>query len=104
MFTNHSYPIDLQEVPIAGDILLTTSPSSWGFHIVSQLFAVFFLYPDHPHGATISVLFCCFQVESELPGKIERLVRCEASSYQKLLMKRVEDNLGGIGAVKVRVV
>ncbi|CAM0913347.1 unnamed protein product [Alopecurus aequalis] len=44
------------------------------------------------------------KVESELPGKIERLVRCEASAYQKLLMKRVEDNLGGFGAVKVRAV
>ncbi|KAF7107901.1 hypothetical protein CFC21_108478 [Triticum aestivum] len=44
------------------------------------------------------------KVESELPGKIERLVRCEASAYQKLLMTRVEDNLGGIGAVKVRSV
>ncbi|KAM0917906.1 hypothetical protein ACQ4PT_009309 [Festuca glaucescens] len=44
------------------------------------------------------------EVESELPGKIERLVRCEASAYQKLLITRVEDNLGGIGAVKVRSV
>ncbi|KAF7094773.1 hypothetical protein CFC21_097055 [Triticum aestivum] len=44
------------------------------------------------------------KVESELPGKIERLVRCEPSAYQKLLMTRVEDNLGGIGAVKVRSV
>ncbi|KQK18704.1 chromatin structure-remodeling complex protein SYD isoform X2 [Brachypodium distachyon] len=44
------------------------------------------------------------KVESELPGKIERLVRCEASAYQKLLMTRVEKNLGGIGAVKVRSV
>nr|CAB3467703.1 unnamed protein product [Digitaria exilis] len=44
------------------------------------------------------------QVENELPEKIERLVRCEASAYQKLLMKRVEENLGGIGAVKVRSV
>ncbi|EMS62916.1 Transcription activator BRG1 [Triticum urartu] len=44
------------------------------------------------------------EVESELPGKIERLVRCEPSAYQKLLMTRVEDNLGGIGAVKVRSV
>ena len=41
------------------------------------------------------------QVENELPEKIERLVRCEASAYQKLLMTRVEENLGGIGAVKV---
>ncbi|CAN6201890.1 unnamed protein product [Urochloa humidicola] len=44
------------------------------------------------------------KVENELPEKIERLVRCEASAYQKLLMTRVEDNLGGIGAVKVRSV
>ncbi|ONK66213.1 uncharacterized protein A4U43_C06F5400 [Asparagus officinalis] len=29
------------------------------------------------------------KVENELPEKIERLVRCEASAYQKLLMKRV---------------
>lgn len=41
------------------------------------------------------------QVENELPEKIERLVRCEASAYQKLLMKRVEDNLGSIGNSKV---
>jgi hypothetical protein len=41
------------------------------------------------------------QVENELPEKIERLVRCEASAYQKLLMTRVEENLGAIGAVKV---
>ncbi|CAA6659858.1 unnamed protein product [Spirodela intermedia] len=40
-------------------------------------------------------------VENELPEKIERLVRCEASAYQKLLMKRVEDNLGSIGTSKV---
>ncbi|OEL37669.1 Chromatin structure-remodeling complex protein SYD, partial [Dichanthelium oligosanthes] len=44
------------------------------------------------------------KVENELPEKIERLVRCEASAYQKLLMTRVEENLGGIGAVKVRSV
>jgi len=44
------------------------------------------------------------QVENELPEKIERLVRCEASAYQKLLMTRVEENLGGIGAVKVHSV
>ncbi|TVU11814.1 hypothetical protein EJB05_45419 [Eragrostis curvula] len=44
------------------------------------------------------------KVENQLPGKTERLVRCEASAYQKLLMTRVEDNLGGIGAVKVRAV
>ncbi|KAH6812952.1 P-loop containing nucleoside triphosphate hydrolases superfamily protein [Perilla frutescens var. frutescens] len=41
------------------------------------------------------------KVENELPEKIERLVRCEASAYQKLLMKRVEDNLGAIGTSKV---
>lgn len=39
------------------------------------------------------------KVESELPEKIERLVRCEASAYQKLLMKRVEDNLGSLGSL-----
>ncbi|CAN6164379.1 unnamed protein product [Urochloa humidicola] len=44
------------------------------------------------------------KVENQLPEKIERLVRCEASAYQKLLMTRVEDNLGAIGAVKVRSV
>ncbi|XP_021304222.1 chromatin structure-remodeling complex protein SYD isoform X6 [Sorghum bicolor] len=44
------------------------------------------------------------KVENELPEKIERLVRCEPSAYQKLLMTRVEENLGGIGAVKVRSV
>lgn len=47
------------------------------------------------------VVFYYLQVENELPEKIERLVRCEASAYQKLLMTRVEDNLGAIGAVKV---
>lgn len=50
------------------------------------------------------VVFYHFQVENELPEKIERLVRCEASAYQKLLMTRVEENLGGIGAVKVHFV
>ncbi|URE08447.1 SNF2 family N-terminal domain [Musa troglodytarum] len=40
-------------------------------------------------------------VENELPEKIERLVRCEASAYQKLLMKRVEENLGSLGNYKV---
>ncbi|XP_043720018.1 chromatin structure-remodeling complex protein SYD-like isoform X3 [Telopea speciosissima] len=44
------------------------------------------------------------KVENELPEKIERLVRCEASAYQKLLMKRVEENLGSIGSVKGRSV
>ncbi|XP_043710846.1 chromatin structure-remodeling complex protein SYD-like isoform X2 [Telopea speciosissima] len=44
------------------------------------------------------------KVENELPEKIERLVRCEASAYQKLLMKRVEENLGSIGNSKVRSV
>ncbi|XP_059665229.1 chromatin structure-remodeling complex protein SYD [Cornus florida] len=44
------------------------------------------------------------KVENQLPEKIERLVRCEASAYQKLLMKRVEDNLGAIGASKARSV
>uniref|UniRef100_A0A0E0LA35 Chromatin structure-remodeling complex protein SYD n=1 Tax=Oryza punctata TaxID=4537 RepID=A0A0E0LA35_ORYPU len=41
------------------------------------------------------------EVENELPEKIERLVRCWPSAYQKLLIKRVEENLGGIGAVKI---
>ncbi|PKA57845.1 Chromatin structure-remodeling complex protein SYD [Apostasia shenzhenica] len=41
------------------------------------------------------------KVENELPEKIERLIRCEASAYQKLLMKRVEENLGSIGNVKI---
>ncbi|XP_004508316.1 uncharacterized protein [Cicer arietinum] len=44
------------------------------------------------------------KVENQLPSKIERLIRCEASSYQKLLMKRVEDNLGSIGNSKSRSV
>ncbi|CAI9761373.1 unnamed protein product [Fraxinus pennsylvanica] len=44
------------------------------------------------------------KVEHELPEKIERLVRCEASGYQKLLMKRVEENLGAIGTSKARSV
>ncbi|CAA0833462.1 Chromatin structure-remodeling complex protein SYD, partial [Striga hermonthica] len=44
------------------------------------------------------------KVENELPEKIERLIRCEASAYQKLLMKRVEDNLGAIGTSKARTV
>ncbi|ONK73177.1 uncharacterized protein A4U43_C04F28070 [Asparagus officinalis] len=44
------------------------------------------------------------KVENELPEKIERLVRCEASTYQKLLMKRVEENLGSIRNTKGRSV
>nr|GLL31664.1 chromatin structure-remodeling complex protein SYD isoform X2 [Ipomoea trifida] len=44
------------------------------------------------------------KVENQLPEKIERLIRCEASAYQKLLMKRVEENLGAIGTSKVRSV
>ncbi|KAK9288088.1 hypothetical protein L1049_016535 [Liquidambar formosana] len=44
------------------------------------------------------------KVENQLPEKIERLVRCEASAYQKLLMKRVEDNLGSLGSSKGRSV
>ncbi|XP_047321944.1 chromatin structure-remodeling complex protein SYD [Impatiens glandulifera] len=44
------------------------------------------------------------KVENELPEKIERLVRCEASSYQKLLMKRVDENLGAIGTSKARTI
>ncbi|XP_057538886.1 chromatin structure-remodeling complex protein SYD-like isoform X2 [Amaranthus tricolor] len=44
------------------------------------------------------------KVEHELPEKIERLIRCEASAYQKLLMKRVEENLGSLGMSKARAV
>ncbi|KAJ1395171.1 SNF2-related, N-terminal domain [Sesbania bispinosa] len=44
------------------------------------------------------------KVENQLPEKIERLIRCEASSYQKLLMKRVEENLGAMGTSKARSV
>ncbi|CAA2954335.1 chromatin structure-remodeling complex SYD [Olea europaea subsp. europaea] len=44
------------------------------------------------------------KVEHQLPEKIERLIRCEASGYQKLLMKRVEENLGVIGTSKARSV
>ncbi|XP_057546267.1 chromatin structure-remodeling complex protein SYD-like isoform X3 [Amaranthus tricolor] len=44
------------------------------------------------------------KVENQLPEKIERLVRCEASAYQKLLMKRVGENLGSLGMSKARTV
>ncbi|CAI9299634.1 unnamed protein product [Lactuca saligna] len=44
------------------------------------------------------------KVENELPEKIERLVRCESSAYQKILMQRVEDNMGAFGATKSRSV
>ncbi|XP_007035456.2 PREDICTED: chromatin structure-remodeling complex protein SYD isoform X1 [Theobroma cacao] len=44
------------------------------------------------------------KVENQLPEKIERLIRCEASAYQKLLMKRVEENLGAMGNSKARSV
>ncbi|XP_015874475.3 chromatin structure-remodeling complex protein SYD isoform X3 [Ziziphus jujuba] len=44
------------------------------------------------------------KVENQLPEKIERLIRCEASAYQKLLMKRVEENLGSIGSSRSRSV
>ncbi|CAN1149904.1 Chromatin structure-remodeling complex protein SYD [Linum perenne] len=44
------------------------------------------------------------KVENELPEKIERLIRCDSSAYQKLLMQRVEDNLGAIGNAKARSV
>ncbi|XP_048132070.1 chromatin structure-remodeling complex protein SYD isoform X3 [Rhodamnia argentea] len=44
------------------------------------------------------------KVENQLPEKIERLIRCEASAYQKLLMKRVEQNLGSLGNFKARAV
>ncbi|BBN10806.1 hypothetical protein Mp_5g06580 [Marchantia polymorpha subsp. ruderalis] len=40
------------------------------------------------------------KVENELPEKIERLVRCEASGYQKLLMKHVKEKLGSLGNAK----
>ncbi|KAL2642565.1 hypothetical protein R1flu_010152 [Riccia fluitans] len=40
------------------------------------------------------------KVENELPEKIERLVRCEASGYQKLLMKHVQEKLGSLGNAK----
>jgi SNF2 family DNA or RNA helicase len=42
------------------------------------------------------------KVENELPEKIERLVRCEASAYQKLLMKHVKEKLGSLGHAKGR--
>ncbi len=42
------------------------------------------------------------KVENELPEKIERLVRCEASAYQKLLMKHVKEKLGSLGHAKVQ--
>ncbi|KAI3795254.1 hypothetical protein L1987_37903 [Smallanthus sonchifolius] len=44
------------------------------------------------------------KVENQLPEKIERLVRCEASAYQKLLMQRVDDNLGAFGSSKAKAV
>ncbi|KAK9075578.1 hypothetical protein SSX86_003903 [Deinandra increscens subsp. villosa] len=44
------------------------------------------------------------KVENQLPEKIERLVRCEASAYQKLLMQRVDDSLGAFGSSKARAV
>ncbi|KAK4787237.1 hypothetical protein SAY86_011070 [Trapa natans] len=44
------------------------------------------------------------KVENELPEKIERLIRCEPSAYQTLLMKRVEENLGSLGTSKARSV
>ncbi|KAD4981711.1 hypothetical protein E3N88_18382 [Mikania micrantha] len=44
------------------------------------------------------------KVENQLPEKIERLVRCESSAYQKLLMRRVDDNLGAFGSSKARAV
>ena len=43
----------------------------------------------------------CFKVENELPEKIERLVRCEASGYQKLLMKHVKDKMKSLNHAKV---
>ncbi|KAJ7527479.1 hypothetical protein O6H91_16G056700 [Diphasiastrum complanatum] len=44
------------------------------------------------------------KVENELPEKIERLVRCESSAYQRLLMKRVHGKMGSIGQSKGRSV
>ncbi|KAJ7568362.1 hypothetical protein O6H91_01G029300 [Diphasiastrum complanatum] len=44
------------------------------------------------------------KVENELPEKIERLVRCESSAYQRLLMKRVKEKMGSIGHSKARSV
>ncbi|KAI3744867.1 hypothetical protein L1987_57963 [Smallanthus sonchifolius] len=44
------------------------------------------------------------KVENQLPEKIERLVRCEASAYQKILMQRVDDNLGAFGSSKAKAV
>lgn len=41
------------------------------------------------------------KVENELPEKIERLVRCEASGYQKLLMKHVKDKMKSLNHAKV---
>ncbi|GAQ90018.1 putative SNF2 family N-terminal domain containing protein [Klebsormidium nitens] len=34
------------------------------------------------------------KVADELPGKVERLIRCEASAYQKLLARQVTEKLG----------
>ncbi|KAK2965362.1 hypothetical protein RJ640_013825 [Escallonia rubra] len=64
------------------------------------------LYNNHLNGilADEMGLGKTVQVENQLPEKIERLVRCEASSYQKLLMKRVEENLGAFGNSKARSV
>lgn len=42
------------------------------------------------------------KVENELPEKIERLVRCEASAYQKLLMKHVKDKMKSLNHAKGR--
>ncbi|CAH1412063.1 unnamed protein product [Lactuca virosa] len=41
------------------------------------------------------------KVENELPEKIERLVRCKSSAYEKIFMRRVEDDVGAFGATKV---
>jgi hypothetical protein len=65
------------------------------------LLSSFLLFPFNGICAMSLVVLYYLQVENELPGKIERLVRCEASAYQKLLMTRVDENLGAIGAVKV---
>lgn len=60
-----------------------------------------FVSSRSPHPLKWLTCFQLEQVENQLPEKIERLIRCEASAYQKLLIKRVEDNLGSLGNPKV---
>lgn len=62
------------------------------FQQIQKSYLIFFISID---------TLILYQVENELPEKIERLVRCDASAYQKLLMKRVDDNLGSLGNSKV---